>query len=53
MPSTSVMDDFKIKVGKIIGESSKYQKEKKNCLWNVGSPVHILSDVNVHRVRDL
>lgn len=30
MPSTSVMDDFKIKVGKTIGESSKYQKEKKN-----------------------
>lgn len=30
MPSTSVMDDFKIKVGKVIGESSKYQKEKKN-----------------------
>lgn len=29
MPSTSVMDDFKIKVGKIVGESSKYQKEKK------------------------
>lgn len=30
MPPTSVMDDFKIKVGKVIGESSKYQKKKKN-----------------------
>lgn len=30
MSSTSVMDDIKIKVGKVIGESSKYQKEKKN-----------------------
>lgn len=28
MPSTSVMGDIKIKVGKVIGESSKYQKKK-------------------------
>lgn len=28
LPPTSVMDDIKIKVGKVIGESSKYQKKK-------------------------
>lgn len=44
MPSTSVMDDFKIKVGKVIGESSKYQKKK--CLWKVRES-HMVSQMSM------
>lgn len=44
MSSKSVMDDIKIKVGKVIGESSKYQKKK--CLWKVRES-HMVSQMSM------